>query len=96
VDHMGFDGLLRHPKPFGDAAVRETFRHEGEHLALARRESAKGTAAASHEALDELRIHDDLSPGDPLDGLGQLADAPDAVLEQVAAASFRILDRRNA
>src|SRR5437868_13680063 len=56
--HVLLDGAHGHEHPLGDRLVRTAFRHQLEHLALARRQLGERivAAAATHEPRDDLRV----------------------------------------
>ena len=73
----------------GDPDVRPALGHRREDLALARREARQRVvgAVADHELGDDLRVERRAAAGDPPQGVHELADVADAVLQQVADAA---------
>ena len=71
------------------ARVRAALGHQAEHLALARGQVVERVAApgAGEELRDDLRVDHGAAGGDAVDGVEEVADVGDAVLEQVADAA---------
>ena len=65
------DGPLRHPQQSADACVGPAFRHQLEHLALARRQDVERVVrpARGDQLLNERRVDDGSPRDDPLDEL---------------------------
>src|SRR5690349_13373049 len=89
---LGEDALhvLRHrsfgdPQPTGNPRVGSAFGHEGENVALARRQAGKRIVDPTRrdELLYEHRIDDRTSLDDALDRLQEVVDVRDATLQQI-------------
>ena len=86
---MLLDRPLGDDEPRGDRGVRAALGHQREHLALARAEPVERVAAAGagEELADDLGVERRAAVGDAVDGVEEVADVGDAVLEQVADAA---------
>src|SRR5215831_5529565 len=89
VLHVLLDGALRDHELFRDRRVGTAFRHQTEHLALARTEVRDRPlpASAREQLRDDLGVDRRPAVPDALDGAEELADVGDAVLEHVADAA---------
>jgi hypothetical protein len=72
----------------GDGGVGAALGHQREHLPFAWRERGQGVGAAAgaEELADDFRVEHGAALRDAGDGLDEVADVGDAVLEQVADA----------
>jgi hypothetical protein len=71
-------------QPFRDAAVGEPLRHEREHLALMLGQLVQriARARASEPRRDDLRVHDHLGGGDPVQWVDDLGRVRHTVLSR--------------
>ena len=69
-----------------DAGVGAALGHQGQHFALARGQRGQllGVAAGAEELADHLGVEGGAAGGDPGQGVDELGDVGDPVLEQVA------------
>jgi hypothetical protein len=84
---VAFDRPRAEVELLGDRPVRAAFGDQRQHAELALAEVVEHRAAASrNEAADDARIECRSPGGDAFDGVDELGDVADAVLEQVAHA----------
>jgi hypothetical protein len=73
----------------GDAGVGTSLGHQVQHLALARSQSVQWVTGAAQQQLgDDLGVQDGAARRDPAQGVDELLDVGDALLEQMADASM--------
>src|SRR5919201_1192797 len=94
LPHVRLDRLGTQEEACTDAFVRATFGYEGEHLALALGELVEpaGGPRAVDEPGDDRRIDDALALVETAERIGQHGEIRDPLLEQVADASWMLLD----
>ena len=81
---MRLDGLARHRKPVANGLIRSSFRHQGEHGALALRQVVERYArTAPDKDRDDSRIDDRAALGDPPNRVGDVVEIHDPILEQI-------------
>src|SRR5262249_18968166 len=81
------DSALGDEQALRDRAVAAAFSHEGEDFSLSVTQVVDrivAGAATADELRDDGRIEDGASVADPLDGVGELGQVGDSVLQQVA------------
>ena len=86
VGDVCLDGLRGKEEPIADRLVRASFGHEREDFALPFRQVVERDScpAASHELRDDLRIDHGAAPSDPPDGVGEVVEVLDPILEEIA------------
>src|SRR5262249_48509028 len=80
------DGALGYPEGPCDCGIGASLRHEFDDVPLPRRQGRERVwpFCSPEQVDDELGVKNDLSFADPLEGIEQLVDVGDGVLEQVA------------
>ena len=83
------DGAFREPEPAGDASVGAALRNQREHLAFPWSESGQmvGRAEWAEQQRDDLWVECGAALRDAGEGVEELVDVEDPVLEQIAEAS---------
>ena len=91
VAHVRLDRALAEVEALGDAGVRESLRHQLEHLALALGQLGERAVGARprDEARDDLGVERRAALGDALRRGQELTDVEHAVLQEVAEAAER-------
>nr|WP_311736924.1 hypothetical protein [Streptomyces sp. Ag109_G2-6] len=79
-------GPLGDDEPIGDLGVAVSLGHHREYLAFAFRQPAQGVAARREELTDHFGVERGAAGRHPVEGVEEVVDAGDPVLEQVADA----------
>ncbi len=82
------DGADADDEALGDGGVGAALRHQLEDLALARGQRRQRVGAAHQQLAHDLRVEHRAAGRDSGDGVAQLVEGGDAVLEEVAGAAL--------
>ena len=85
---VGFDRSLRQEQSSCDAGVGVALSHQGEHVAFARGQGVQRFVAAVHadQAGDDFGVEGGTAGSDALQGVEEVVEVEDPVLEQVPEA----------
>jgi hypothetical protein len=85
------DGAVGQPELAGDPHVGAAFGHEREHVAFSRRERLEGVVVSTwaDQSCDDFGVECSPTGGDATQGVEEVVDVEDPVLEQIAEPAAR-------